>query len=639
LVASMDERLGPSRGAMAAPKQGSMLPEQHGLAMPEQVLWQGREAGPRVSTRAKVARWILAVLWLVAVTSFAWTLYRVLSVEAPTYLQIAFLVLSTLCFAWVAVGSATALVGFISLMWAKDRDSIHLPAAAEPSDTRTALLFPVYREDPDSVAVIIDTMCREILAADSGASFDIFVLSDTQDPEEREREKQRYSMLRRRFASRIEIYARWRTPNIAKKAGNIRDWVETFGGAYHCFIILDADSIMSADTMLRLVAAMRQNPQTGLIQTVPRLTGGGTVFARLQQFAGCYYGEILAAGLAAWQGRDGNYWGHNAIIRTAAFAQSAGLPSLKGRPPLGGHILSHDFVEAALLRRAGWEVHMAPSLHGSYEGCPPSLSDLIVRDRRWAQGNLQHLRLLGVKGLPFLSRLHLAFGACAYLASLMWALTILIGVVLAVQAKYATPTYFGSEVSLFPKWPVFDAQLALALFIATVVVVHVPKLLGMVWALRTSGERQKNGGVFRMIAGLVLESLASTVIAPILMVTQSSAVLSILMGRDAGWAAQRRAGAASDVTRHLVQHRWHLAWGVAAVVTCWAISVYVLAWMSPIIAGLLLAPFIAMWTSRQAGGLIGHVLSTTHDLLPPVLLSSHAAIAEERAKSCSRRRE
>lgn len=545
-----------------------MLPEQRGLAMPEQVLWQERERGSHVGRRTSVARGALATMWLAAVACFASTLYRVLSVEAPTYLQIAFLALSTLCFAWVAIGSATAVVGFTSLIWAKERGSIHVPdAAPPPRGTKTALLFPVYREDPGAVAVTIDAMCREILTADSGASFDVFVLSDTQDPEEREREKQRYSVLRRQYASRVEIYARWRTPNTAKKAGNIRDWVESFGGAYHCFIILDADSIMSAETMLRLVSAMEKYPQAGLIQTVPRLTGGSTLFARLQQFAGCYYGEILAAGLAAWQGRDGNYWGHNAIVRTAAFAQSAGLPSLRGPPPLGGHILSHDFVEAALLRRAGWEVHMAPSLHGSYEGCPPTLSDLIVRDRRWAQGNLQHLRLLGVKGLPFVSRLHLAFGACAYLASPVWALAILIGVVLAVQAKYATPSYFGSEISLFPKWPVFDAQLALTLFIATVFVVHVPKILGMAWALRTSGERRKNGGTLRMVAGLLMESLASTVIAPILMLTQSSAVLSILLGRDAGWAAQKRAGTASDITRYLIQHRWHLVWGVAAAVT------------------------------------------------------------------------
>ena len=149
---------------------------------------------------------------------------------------------------------------------------------------------------------------------------------------------------------------------------------------------------------MRLASAMDANPRVGLIQTVPRLVGGQTLFACLQQFAAGYYGPIVAAGLAAWHGGGGNYWGHNAIIRTRAFAASAGLPQLSGSPPLGGHILSHDFVEAALLRRAGWEVHLVPSLQGSYEGCPPTLSELIARDRRWAQGNLQHLRLLNASG-------------------------------------------------------------------------------------------------------------------------------------------------------------------------------------------------------------------------------------------------
>ena len=351
--------------------------------------------------------------------------------------------------------------------------------------------------------------------------------------------------------------------------------------AYPYFIILDADSIMSADALLRLARAMDQNPRAGLIQTVPRLAGGVSLFARLQQFAACYYGQILAAGLAAWHGHGGNYWGHNAIIRTAAFASSAGLPQLPGKPPLGGHILSHDFVEAALLRRAGWEVHMVPSLEGSYEGCPPTLADLITRDRRWAQGNLQHLRLLGARGLPFLSRVHLAMGAFAYLASPLWALTLIVGVILAFQAKYATPSYFGTEASLFPKWPVFDAQVALALFLATVIVVHLPKLLGAVWALRTTGHRQRNGGIARVAGGVLLELIVSTLMAPILMITQTSAVLSILLGRDAGWGAQRRVGAGATLLQFAQQHRWHIAWGATGAGMCWAISLAVFAWMSP----------------------------------------------------------
>jgi membrane glycosyltransferase len=623
----MDKRLTASRDPASA---DAMVPERHGRDMPEQALWRYAAAIPSTRGRTQqIARLALLIMWLAAVSAFGWTLYRVLSVETPTYLQLAFLALSTLCFAWVAIGSVTALIGFACLVSGRGIDSLELPAAGPPLLTRTALLFPVYREDPRSVAATIDTMVRDIGEAGAEASFDIFVLSDTQDPNERAGEAVAYAALRARHFDRLQIYARWRTPNTGKKAGNIRDWVESFGGVYDTFVILDADSIMSAQTLLRLARGMEEHPRVGLIQTVPVLAGGTTLFARLQQFANYYYGQVLSVGLAAWQGRDGNYWGHNAIIRTAAFADAAGLPQLKGSPPLGGHILSHDFVEAALLRRAGWEVHMVPSASGSYEGCPPALPDLIVRDRRWAQGNLQHLRLLRVTGLPFISRLHLAFGAFAYIASPVWALTLLIGVMLAVQAQFATPTYFGTEESLFPKWPVFDAQLALMLFIATVVAVYIPKLLGLAWALRTSVGRQTNGGIARMTTGFLVESIFSTLIAPILMITQSGAVLSILLGRDAGWGVQRRSGAASNIVESLKRYKWQVAWGVVGSVICWLVAAHLLAWMSPVLAGLILAPAMAIVTSRQAGGSLNSLLGTAHDRQPPALLVRHGMAEEE----------
>jgi membrane glycosyltransferase len=257
------------------------------------------------------------------------------------------------------------------------------------------------------------------------------------------------------------------------------------------------------------------------------------------------------------------------------------------------------------------------------------LSDLIVRDRRWAQGNLQHLRLLRMTGLPFVSRHHLAFGATAYLASPIWAMTLLIGVLLAVQAQFAMPRYFGTEVSLFPKWPVFDAQLALMLFIATVVVVYIPKLLGLLWALRTSAARQANGGFFRMTSGFLVESIFSTLIAPILMITQSSAVLSILLGRDAGWSAQTRSGPASSIVENSRRYRWHIGWGGAGAAICWTVAAHLLAWMGPVLAGLVLAPAMATFTSRQAGKRLSYLLATTHDLQPPDLLLRRAAVEDE----------
>ena len=596
------------------------------LEMPDQVLWPQRRGRIHAPRPVRIARALLVAIWTLATGAFAWTLYRVLSVEQPTILQWVFLCVSTVCFAWVAVGSASALIGFAFLFWQRGRDTLPLPSTPPLPSERTALLFPVYREDANAVAANIETMAGELAAAGVADLFHVFILSDTQDPTERAREACVFDRLR--AATPLMVYVRWRTPNTAKKAGNIRDWIERFGAGYPHFVILDADSLMTAECLLRLAAAMEAHPQAGLIQSVPHLVGGHSLFAKLQQFAAGYYGPIVAAGLAAWHGPGGNYWGHNAIIRTKAFATSAGLPELPGRPPRGGLIMSHDFVEAALLCRAGWDVHMPPALEGSFEGCPPSLSDLITRDRRWAQGNLQHLRLLRVPGVPLLSRVHLLMGACSYLASPVWALTLLVGVILAVQAKYATPSYFGSEVSLFPKWPVFDAQKALALFFATVLTVHLPKLLGAAWALRNRTQRLRNGGVIRVVFAMLVESVLSTLIAPVLMLTQTSAVTSILMGRDAGWRPQRRVGAGAPLSRFVHQHRWHMGWGLAAAAVCWAISGAVFAWMSPIIIGLLLAAPIAHQTARRAPQALARLLANAAERQPPRLLLRRREIAQ-----------
>jgi membrane glycosyltransferase len=597
--------------------------------MPDQKFWRDKR-GSRPAVRVRFARWALLLSWFGAVGAFAWALYRVLSVEPPTSLQLIFWVLSTICFAWVAVGSLTALIGFLTLIANRSVDTIALVEQARPPQARTALLFPVYREDPSDVSRTIATMCRDLVASGGNATFDVFILSDTQSEHERLAERRIYTALQKEFACEISIYMRWRSPNAEKKAGNIRDWVQRFGSAYAYFIILDADSIMSAQAMLQLAATIDAHPRVGLIQTVPRLAGGLTLFARLQQFASCYYGSLLATGLAAWHGPGGNYWGHNAIIRTSAFASSAGLSQLPGAAPLGGHILSHDFVEAALLRRAGWEVHMAPSVAASYEGCPPSLGDLIARDRRWAQGNLQHLRLLGASGLPSLSRLHLAMGAFSYLASPIWAATLVIGVVLAFQAKYATPTYFGETTSLFPRWPVFNAQLALTLFLATVAVVHLPKVLGGLWAVRNSAARKANGGVGRIAGGILIESIAATLIAPVLMITQTAAVASIAMGRDAGWGAQRRIAADAPLADFFRRYAWQMGWGAVGCAICLAISPAVLAWMSPIVLGLMLAGVTASLASRKAPPPLNHLLAATYDRDIPPILAAHANLIEKR---------
>ena len=254
-------------------------------------------------------------------------------------------------------------------------------------------------------------------------------------------------------------------------------------------LVLDADSLMEADCIIELARRMEADETLGILQTAPQLIGGATPLARVQQFASRVYGPVLARGLRAWFGNAGNYWGHNAIIRTAAFAECGGLPELPGKPPFGGLILSHDFVEAAFVRRGGYAVRMADDLPGSFEHAPPNLIELAGRDRRWCQGNLQHARLLGTAGLHPLSRLHLFMGVMSYLASPLWLLFLLSGMSLALHAYLVPPDYFLDRWSLFPDWPRIDPERAMALFGICMLVLYAPKLFGTAAFLRERDSR------------------------------------------------------------------------------------------------------------------------------------------------------
>ena len=615
----MDEGIG--LATTARPLLEEDVPAARRCAMPEQKLWSNAADDDARGPGVQLARWFLVLSTIAATAAFSVTLYAVLSVQRPTPLQIGFLVLCTVCFGWMVTGSISAMMGFVALASGRGIDTV---SVSEPATTglrsRTALLFPVYREDMSTVAANVETMCEDLEKSEGSVDADVFILSDTQNETERRAERAAYKVLRSRMGRQTHICIRWRTPNIGRKAGNIRDWIETYGAGYDYFVVLDADSIMSPAALSCLVATMDAHPQAGLMQTVPRLVGARSLFARLQQFAAGYYGPIIAAGIATWYGATGNYWGHNAIVRTKAFAAAAGLPVLAGRPPFGGHILSHDFVEAALLRRAGWQVHFVPSLGGSFEGCPPALDDLIARDRRWAQGNLQHLFVLAASRLRLVSRMHLAMGAMAYIASAVWALTLLVGVILSIQAKYARPTYFDSEETLFPQWPVFDAKKALILFFVTMAVVYLPKILGILWVMRNGVQRTCHGGAVRIVSGLVFESLCSTLIAPVLMLTQTRAIAEIILGRDSGWAAQRRNGADTSLLESCLNHRWQLLIGLGLGGGCAAISISVLAWMSPIVLGLLLAGPLAFATSRESSRSLSSLLATSEDREAPQLL-------------------
>jgi membrane glycosyltransferase len=610
------------------------IPAPAPLAMPVQSL---KRFGPReaaVTATGPGFRLILARLVVfggaLALTFYGgFEMYKVVSISGTTFLQYVLLILFIVNFSWIALAATSGVLGFVSLV---ARRIIPHRAPASPIATQTAIVMPVYNERTDRCFAAVQAIFESVEATGEGAHFDFFILSDTTDPDIWVAEEVAFFALRERLRPRARVYYRHRAQNLGRKAGNIADFVTRWGGAYAHMIVLDADSLMTGECILALTRAMEADPHAGIIQSLPLILNRNTLFARVQQFAARFYGPIVAAGLSAWSGKDGNYWGHNAIIRLAAFAGHAGLPSLPGKPPFGGHILSHDFVEAALIRRGGWSVSMLPDLEGSYEEGPPSLIDLAVRDRRWCQGNLQHARVILARGLQWSSRQHFATGIAAYVASPLWLMQLIVGLLLVLQTRFVRPEYFTREFSLYPAWPRFDAERALSLFILTMAVLLVPKALGWVFALCDARTRRDAGGAIRLTLSALLEIVISALLAPVLMLIQSGSVFQILSGRDTGWNPQRRDDGSIPLGNIIHRHFWHTAFGIVAGISAYGLSPYLFAWMSPTILGLVLAiPLSAASGLRRLGlGLRrAGLLLTPEERSPPVIVARANALTEE----------
>jgi membrane glycosyltransferase len=526
-------------------------------------------------------------------------------------------------------------MGFLPLFSGEKADTLELPPADGALTTRTALLFPVYHEVPAHVAGTIQAIANELQSMGRAAAFDVFILSDTRDEEEGRAEEAAFVPLMRRLRPIIPVYYRRRRDNLGRKSGNIKDWVRRFGADYDHFVVLDGDSVMSGTTLVRLTLAMQREAKAGLIQTVPRLTGAVTLLQHLQQFASNVYGPSVAAGLAFWHRDQGNYWGHNAIIRTRAFAEAAGLPTLPGPAPFGGHIQSHDFVEAVLLQRADWGVHMVPTVDGSYEGQPPTLPDVIARDRRWAQGNLQHLFIVPASGLTPMGRVHLLMGATSYLISLVWAASLIVGVVLALQGQQLIPSYFIDKKTLFPVWPVIDPGAALRLLLATMAVVLLPKVLGLMLEIKRAHFAREPLGWLRAVLGVATETVFSILLSPILMVTQTVAVFQVLIGRDSGWRPQSRDRHGMRFFDAVRYHYRHMLVGAVLAFACWEASVQIVAWMAPVIVGLLLAAPLSWLLARPAGPVLRSLLSTLDCRCPPAIVENANRARDEWAIAAS----
>ncbi|MHC4041596.1 glucans biosynthesis glucosyltransferase MdoH [Bradyrhizobium sp. 23AC] len=554
-------------------------------------------------------------------------MYRVLEVGGVTVLEAMVLALFLVLLAWVAFSFASSLAGFFVLLAHRRDEGALVPGAELPTiASRTAMLLPTYNEDPHRLAARLRAIIESLETTSHGKLFDWYVLSDSTDPDIWVAEEKALLALRQAVGTRL--YYRHRADNTARKAGNISEWITRFGGVYDFMVVLDADSLMSGQTIVRLVHAIESNPSAGLVQTLPMIVNARSLFSRVQQFAGRLYGPMIAAGVAWWHGSEGNYWGHNAIIRVKAFAEAAALPQLRGRKPFGGHILSHDFVEAALMRRAGWGIYMLPTLGGSYEEVPPSLLDFAARDRRWCQGNLQHLAVVPARGLHWVSRLHFMVGIGAYLTAPLWLLFLLLGMLISLQARFVRPEYFPKGFSLFPTWPAQDPVLAIWVFVATMGLLLLPKLLSLALVWMRGSVRRQFGGALRASAGVFAEVIVSALMAPVMMIFQSIAVVEILAGRDAGWQTQRRDD--GTVERRELYRKYGIPTlcGIAMAASAYAVSLPLLLWMSPVIIGLLFAVPIGALAAKPASS---QLFVTPEDREPPeVLLRANelATVAE-----------
>ena len=458
--------------------------------------------------------------------------------------------------AWISGGAATALLGLFQ--GAPGDRAGPIPA---PPRGRTAILVTLCNEDAGPLAAYLRSLLPALDRAGLGAAACVFVLSDSFRPDSIAAEEAALADL---VADGRVVYRR-RARNTGHKPGNIADWLETRGAEYGYMLVLDADSRMSAGRIARMIRTMERRPDLGLLQAGIALVPGRSRFGRHQRLSARLLTPNFIRGFAALTGPSGNYWGHNALIRTAAFRCAARLPALPGAAPLGGPILSHDFVEAAWIRRAGWAVALDPDLRGSAEDGPQTVEAFHRRDRRWAQGNLQHLRLLAEPGLDPVSRLHLASGAFSYLAAPVWLALIVMIASGAVAVDGALPL----------------AVVALLLL--------VPKLCALPRFLARARTPRRRARVLRASLG---ELAVSTRLAPLVMLRQSRSVAEVLSGRDCGWKSARPEARLPRGFAEVV------AGATLAALALWTGPGAAL-WLMPLVLPLLGAPLLLRWLEAQ----------------------------------------
>ncbi|HLL26646.1 MAG TPA: glucans biosynthesis glucosyltransferase MdoH [Xanthobacteraceae bacterium] len=491
---------------------------------------------------------------------------------------------------WLAIGFWNSVIGlfvlhgsdgFAGAIFSDDywkRDNL-------PILSRVAIAMTIRNEDPRRSFAHLNEIMESVDRTSDAAQFDYFILSDSSDPAVIEAEETAVAAWPRDAAGKIRLHYRRRAENIGFKGGNVHDFCEHEGRNYEFMVLLDTDSLMSGEFVVRLVRIMQSHPRLGILQSLAVGLPTLSFFARVFQFGHRHGMHCFAAGAGWWQGDRCQFWGHNAVIRVAPFREHCRLPVLSGGPPFGGHIICHDQIEAALMYRAGYEVRLLPKEDGSYEGNPPTLPDFVQRNNRWCQGNLQNMKLIDLPGFTAMSWFHLAFMAQKFFGSAAL-------VILVTAAAFAAV--------LAPADANFPTASALAFYLVCLGMYFSPKLASIAEAMIWS--RDAYGGAASLIIGAIVEIIFTILFVPVTMYAAAWFIIVLLCGRTISWGGQQR-------DSHLVSWRdalayfWHpTASGLGLLLLLWLWAPAAILWFLPFIAGLILViPFSVITSSHKLG--------------------------------------